>query len=95
MASEVMNRARDGFRRCFPGTAEEVVVRAPGRVNLIGEHTDYNGGYVLPMAIEREVVMVGAARDDRTVRVNALDLERDAEFSLDSLEPSGGERCLG
>jgi galactokinase len=42
------------FRRRF-GAPPEVVVRAPGRVNLIGEHTDYNDGFVLPIAIDREI----------------------------------------
>ena len=46
-------------------------VRAPGRVNLMGEHTDYNDGFVLPIAIEREVVAVFAAREDRTVRFHS------------------------
>jgi galactokinase len=60
------------------------VVRAPGRVNLIGEHTDYNDGFVLPMAIEPEVKMVCRLRDDMRVRL-ASDAFRGqfAEFSLE------------
>jgi galactokinase len=46
------------FRESF-GRRPEVVVRAPGRVNLIGEHTDYNGLPVLPMAIERSILLCG------------------------------------
>ncbi len=47
---------------------------APGRVNLIGEHTDYNDGFVLPMAIEREIIMLGQLRNDRLVQVFDLGL---------------------
>ena len=49
--------------------AEPRLFSAPGRVNLIGEHTDYNDGCVLPMAIERRTVVAAARRDDRLVRV--------------------------
>ena len=61
--------------------------RAPGRVNLIGEHTDYNDGFVLPMALERETVVAAAPRADRLVRVGALDLGEQAEFDLDRPGP--------
>jgi galactokinase len=57
--------------------------RAPGRVNLIGEHTDYNGGFVLPMAIERATTVAIAARSDRRIRVFAVNLEETAEIDLD------------
>jgi galactokinase len=50
-----------------------VVARAPGRVNLIGEHTDYNGGFVLPCAIDRETVVAVRARTDGMVHVVAVD----------------------
>ena len=57
------------------------IVRAPGRVNLIGEHTDYNDGFVLPMAIDRAVWIALAPRDDRRVVVYSLDYDETAEFS--------------
>ncbi|HKH19308.1 MAG TPA: galactokinase family protein, partial [Gammaproteobacteria bacterium] len=60
---------------------------APGRVNLIGEHTDYNDGFVLPMAISRETVVAAAARDDRLVRVFSLDLDSGGQFDLDHPGP--------
>lgn len=69
------------------------VVRAPGRVNLIGEHTDYNEGWVLPMAIDRAVWIALRPRMDRHVLVHSLDFHRSAAFDLDSLVP-GAERWM-
>lgn len=61
------------------------LARAPGRVNLIGEHTDYNNGFVLPMAINRRVVLVGAPRSDRVVRIASCNFGNSGEFSLDAI----------
>ena len=73
----------DFFRSTF-GAAPEMAVRAPGRVNLIGEHTDYNDGFCLPMAIEREVRIVLRRRQDRLVRVASLQINSaPVSFSLD------------
>ncbi|KNC93785.1 galactokinase [Trabulsiella odontotermitis] len=61
------------------------VIQAPGRVNLIGEHTDYNDGFVLPCAIDYQTVISCATRNDRTVRVIAADYDNQIdEFSLDA-----------
>jgi len=68
------------------GTEPEVVVRAPGRVNLIGEHTDYNDGFVLPAAIDRAITYAGRRRTDRLVRVFSMDFRASAEFSLDDIQ---------
>src|SRR5680860_749561 len=73
-------RLRDAFCARYGG--EPRLFRAPGRVNLIGEHTDYNDGFVLPMAIDREVVVAAAARGDRRVRAYSLDLDATVEFDL-------------
>src|SRR5690348_15551187 len=53
---EIEQRAADAYRARF-GEAPDVVASAPGRVNLLGEHTDYNGGFVLPCAIQRRVAV--------------------------------------
>ncbi|MBI5832324.1 MAG: galactokinase [Armatimonadetes bacterium] len=74
---------RNEYAARFAGTPR--LFRAPGRVNLIGEHTDYNDGFVLPCAIDREVVFAVTPRADRVVRLAALDFDPATvvEFDLD------------
>lgn len=62
------------------------VVRAPGRVNVIGEHTDYNDGFVFPAAIDKYITIAGTARPDRTVRAYSVDYDEEVSFSLEVLE---------
>jgi galactokinase len=76
------------FRTRF-GRAPELAARAPGRVNLIGEHTDYSAGLVLPCAIDRETWVLGARRDDGRFRVFARELGESAEFDRRSLRRCG------
>jgi galactokinase len=71
-------------------TPPAFVVRAPGRVNLIGEHTDYNDGFVLPLAIDRAVWIALRPRADRQVLAHSLDFAGSATFALDDLT-----RCDG
>ncbi|MEO7725451.1 MAG: galactokinase, partial [Chthoniobacterales bacterium] len=68
------------------GVAPPIVVRAPGRVNLIGEHTDYNEGFVLPMAIDRATWIALRPRDDDRVMLHSLEQKEATEFSLTNLE---------
>ena len=77
-----LHNARTAFIAAF-GAAPTLAVQAPGRVNLIGEHTDYNDGFVLPCAINYRTVICGSPRDDGRMRVVAADYadERD-EFVL-------------
>ncbi len=66
------------------------VVHAPGRVNLIGEHTDYNDGFVLPAAIDRGISIALVPTADRSVELTRLDTGERSAFGLDDLQPAAG-----
>ncbi|NPV08068.1 MAG: galactokinase [Anaerolineae bacterium] len=85
MLSAGEERAISAFVDAF-GRPPEVVARAPGRVNLIGEHTDYNDGFVLPVAIDRAVYVAASARADDRVTLVAVDFGERAEFALGRIE---------
>jgi galactokinase len=84
--SAVEETLRQEFGRVF-GRAPEWLARAGGRVNLIGEHTDYHEGYVLPAAIDLGTVALGAKRADGRVRVFSANGSRMAEGRLGDLAP--------
>ncbi|HXX63131.1 MAG TPA: galactokinase [Bacteroidota bacterium] len=71
------------FRRLYGD--QPLIVRSPGRVNLIGEHTDYNLGFVLPAAIDKAIYFAVAPRKDHLCRLHAIDVDDDFEFSLEAL----------
>jgi len=78
-----LDRAQEAFDWAW-GRPPQVVARAPGRVNLIGEHVDYNDGFVLPVAIDRDVVVAASPMPGRHIRAYASDLRETSEFSLDA-----------
>ena len=67
------------------GEEPAYIVRAPGRVNLIGEHTDYNDGFVFPMAIDRATYIALRPREDKKVVAISIDMDERREFALDDL----------
>jgi len=89
--------AETAFKERF-GTTATHLVRAPGRVNLIGEHTDYNNGFVLPMAIDHAVWIALRPAQGTAVRVRSHDFHADGEFDLEQVRaagpPSAGEGWL-
>ncbi len=84
--------ARAAYQRAFGDDAEArqgplTLAWAPGRVNLIGEHTDYNDGWVLPVAVDRVAALAGRGRGDGTVRLFSSHHQATASFALEGLAP--------
>ena len=65
----------------------QIVVRSPGRINIIGEHTDYNEGFVLPAAIDKAAYMAASLRDDDEIHLLAIDLNESFSIKLSDLRP--------
>ena len=82
----IQGRAEQAFQAEF-GIASAGQFSAPGRVNLIGEHTDYNEGFVLPFAIPNRTAVSVRLRSDRLIRVHSVDLAETQEISIDELVP--------
>lgn len=87
-APDVAAAARTALRGRYGADDSEVAVAsAPGRVNLVGGHTDYQEGFVLPAAIDRRTAVAARPRDDGRVRAYAADLDAERTFALDALAP--------
>ncbi|MDQ1571764.1 MAG: galactokinase [Actinomycetota bacterium] len=84
--SDIRDDVRDTFAELY-GAQPDGLWSAPGRVNLIGEHTDYNEGFVLPFAINRRTVLALGLRDDRRLRVGSAFADEVVEIALDELAP--------
>jgi galactokinase len=78
---------RDAFAERY-GIHPRLMVRAPGRVNLIGEHTDYNEGFVFPIAIDRETVIAARGRADTTIRAYTAQFDQEDSFDIGRIEHS-------
>jgi galactokinase len=90
----LVRRATERFGERFGADPAPKVAVAPGRVNLIGEHTDYNAGFVLPMAIDRTVVVVFRPRADRSLHGHSVAYDETREMDLDTLAAPGGSDWL-
>ena len=84
--TDIRDDVRAGFTERY-GHAPDSLWSGPGRVNLIGEHTDYNEGYVLPFAINRRAFLALGKRDDRLMRVSSSFADGIVELGLDELTP--------
>jgi len=90
MTSQLLDRAKRAYRESF-GAAPTCAASAPGRVNLIGEHTDYQDGFVFPLALEMRTVIVGSLSGTKTCRVMSAGFgETTFEANRDKLSPTSG-----
>lgn len=84
---DLIAHTAEAFRVKF-GSRPAYVSSAPGRINLIGEHTDYNNGYVFPVAINRRTVIAASPRNDKRLSIHAHNLTSSVEIPLDDLRPT-------
>ena len=85
MSADLINKVQNAFSQVL-GYAPSHIIQAPGRVNLIGEHTDYNDGFVLPSAINYQAVVAAKPRSDKQVNVISVDYDN-AQDSFSIAEP--------
>ena len=81
-----MGKVKSEFERLF--NKKPLIIRSPGRVNLIGEHTDYNEGFVLPAAIDKSIYLAVHPRNDDKCYLHAADLNESFDFEISSLSHS-------
>ena len=97
MNTQLVNQVKANFLETFK--TEPLIVFSPGRINIIGEHTDYNDGYVFPAAVNKGIVAAIEKSGTNTSIVHALDKNESIEFSLNNIKPlekeSWGNYVLG
>jgi len=86
MNINLINKVKTCFREIFK--TEPLMIFSPGRINIIGEHTDYNEGFVFPAAIDKGIIAAIQKSDSKTCIAYAVDKEEQIVFSLDKLKPS-------
>lgn len=86
MNTALINKIKSSFQETFK--TEPVMIFSPGRINIIGEHTDYNDGFVFPAAVNKGIVAAIQKSDANTSTAYAVDKEQKIEFSLDKMKPS-------
>jgi len=88
MENRIIN-LKVAFANIYGASHKPLIVRSPGRVNIIGEHTDYNDGFVLPAAIDKAAYIAMALRDDDEMHLMAQDLNETFSISINNLKPAG------
>src|SRR6476469_7930363 len=83
---QMKEKVLQDFKRNF--NDEPIVVRSPGRVNIIGEHTDYNNGFVLPAAIDKAIFVAITKRNDSKILLYSDDFKEEFESDIHQLKPS-------
>ncbi|MFY9243875.1 MAG: galactokinase [Polaribacter sp.] len=86
MSSKLIKEVKEKFKKKF--STNPFLIFSPGRINIIGEHTDYNGGFVFPAAVDKGIAAALQKSDSGTCTAIALDLDSTIEFELDKLKPS-------
>lgn len=87
MNQTLVSKVRERFRQRFSGTPR--IFYSPGRVNIIGEHTDYNEGFVLPAAIDKTICIGVSLRDDDRIELRSEDFNDEHSTRLDEVRPTG------
>lgn len=86
MNINLVDKIKTAFQQTFK--TEPIMIFSPGRINIIGEHTDYNDGFVFPAAINKGIVAAIQKSDAKTSIAFAVDKDEKIEFALDSIKPS-------
>src|SRR5881397_2287748 len=83
---EICHQVGQKFQSLFGG--QQLLVKSPGRVNIIGEHTDYNNGFVLPAAIDKAIYVAVSSRPDDKIQLYSQEFHQSFESTLQELKPT-------